>query len=120
MLVFVVSAAPLAPALCDGKNEKWAVALHRGPPFNFERALIMKNEELLADETISLADEIEADARQGLAKLEELLALARAARDFQAVAHLTAAAMDEEKRIVNAAALRNSGLELKSVRGVNN
>lgn len=79
-----------------------------------------KLDERLADETIAFAAEVEADATRELSKLEELINLARAARDYQAVARFTAAACDEEKRIANATAMRNAALELKSVRGVKN
>lgn len=76
------------------------------------------NDERLANETLALADEIEADAKREIARLDALIAAATDADDFDAIGFFLVEQFCEERRLQNAAVMRAAASEFKSQSGV--
>lgn len=76
-----------------------------------------KNDEKLADETLALADEIEADAAREVKRLDALIGAAADSDDFDGIGFLLVQKSLEQSRLDNAAGMRASALEFKSFVG---
>ena len=77
----------------------------------------MTNDETLANDSLALAEEIAADARREIARLDALIVDATAAQDFDVVGFLLLEKSFEEFRVGNAEQMRAAALEFKSCVG---
>lgn len=75
------------------------------------------NDERLANESLALADEIEADAKREIARLDALIGAATDSDDFDGIGFLLVQKSLEQSRLDNASEIRTNTLEFKSVVG---
>lgn len=77
----------------------------------------MTSDEKLANETLALADEITADAKREISRLDALIGAATNADDFDAIGFFLIQQSLEQSRLDNAAGMRANALEFKAAVG---